>query len=83
MTALKTHAPKSVKFSSGMQEDLNEVFYLAQGQYDQGLIAKLEEQESRTQRMGMAINTLKLPKALLLNKLQVAYHVSEMRTLSN
>ena len=29
VTALKTHAPQSVKFSTGMQEDLNEVFYLA------------------------------------------------------
>ena len=31
--------------------------------------------------MNQAINTLKLPKALLLNKMQVSYHVSEMRTI--
>ena len=31
VTALKTHAPDCVRFSSGMQEDLNEVFFLAKG----------------------------------------------------
>jgi len=39
----------------------------------------LEEAESRTQKMGLAINTLKLPKAILLTKMQVPYHVTEMR----
>jgi len=34
VSALKNHAPRSVRFSSGMQEDLNEVFYLAQGTFD-------------------------------------------------
>lgn len=34
VSALKTHAAGCLRFSSGMQEDLNEVFYLVQGEHD-------------------------------------------------
>lgn len=77
--ALKAQ-PDCVKYSSGMQEDLNEMFYLAKGQFDAQAQDKLDETENRQQKMGQTINTLKLPKAIL-SKMHVNYHVDEMRKI--
>ena len=57
-----------VKFSSGMQEEANEVFYLAKGTFDRQAEDKLDETDIRIERMNQIANALKLPKALLLNK---------------
>ena len=51
-----------------MQEDLNEVFFLAKGSFDRAAEDRLDETDNRTERMGQVCNALKLPKALLLNK---------------
>ena len=82
VTTLKT-LPGCVKFASGMQEELNEVFFLAKGTFTAADVDRLEETEQRQTCMNRVINALKLPKALLLNKekMQVAYHVDEMRKI--
>jgi len=77
--ALKAQ-PNCVKFSSGMQEDLNEVFYLAKGTFNKQAEDKLDETENRQQKMGQIINSLKLPRAIL-QKMQVNYHVEAMRKI--
>ena len=75
--------PGCVKFSSGMQEEVNEVFYLAKGTFDRQAEDKLDETDIRIERMNQIANALKLPKALMLNKqkMQVSYHVEEMRKI--
>ena len=60
--------PGCVKFSSGMQEEVNEVFYLAKGTFDRQAEDKLDETDIRIERMNQIANALKLPKALMLNK---------------
>ena len=62
---------------------MNEVFYVAKGTFDSAEVDRLEEIEQRQTRMNRVINALKLPKALLLNreKMQVGYHVDEMRKI--
>lgn len=77
--ALKAQ-PNCVKYSSGMQEDLNEVFYLAKGTFNKQAEDKLDETENRMQKMGQIINSLKLPRAIL-QKMQVNYHVDAMRKI--
>ena len=57
-----------VKFSSGMQEEANEVFYLATGTFDKSAEERLEDTDNRVQKMNQVMNALKLPKALLMNK---------------
>ena len=51
-----------------MQEEANEVFYLAKGTFDRQAEDKLDETDIRIERMNQIANALKLPKALLLNK---------------
>ena len=63
-----------------MQEDLNEVFYLAKGTFNKQAEDKLDETENRMQKMGQIINSLKLPRAIL-QKMQVNYHVDAMRKI--
>ena len=65
------------KFSSKMEEDLNEVFYLAKGTYDRQASDRLDDTDNRVQRFGQVINALKLPRGILLNKqkMKVTFHV--------
>jgi len=44
--ALKS-LPGGAKFCSGMREDLNEVFFVATGEFDRQALSKLEEAENR------------------------------------
>ena len=80
--ALKA-VPGCVKFSSGMQEEANEMFYVAKGAFDRQHEDRLDDTDNRVQKMGQVINTLKLPRGILLNreKMQVCYHVEEMRKI--
>ena len=66
-----------------MQEEANEMFYVAKGTFDRQEEDRLEDTENRVQKMGQVINTLKLPRGILLNrqKMQVYYHVEEMRKI--
>ena len=66
-----------------MQEEANEMFYVAKGAYDRQEEERLEDTDNRVQKMGQVINTLKLPRGILLNKqkMQVCYHVEEMRKI--
>ena len=66
-----------------MQEEANEMFYVAKGAFDRQEEDRLEDTDNRVQKMGQVINTLKLPRGILLNrqKMQVCYHVEEMRKI--
>ena len=56
------------RFSSGMQEESNEVFYMAKGTFDKQAEGRLEDTDNRVEKMNQVMNALKLPKALLMNK---------------
>lgn len=66
--------PDCAKFSSKMDEEKNEVIYLARGALDKKADDRLDDTDNRVQCMNQVIKALKLPKALLLNreKLQIA-----------
>lgn len=66
-----------------MDEEKNEVIYLARGSLDKKADNRLDETDNRVNCMNQIIKALKLPKALLLNKekMQVAHHVEAMRRL--
>jgi len=65
------------KFSSKMDEEKNEIIYLARGTFDSQAADHLENTQDRIQKMGQVINALKIPKGILLNKtkMQVSHHV--------
>jgi len=69
-----------VKFSSKMDEEKNEVIYLARGTFDKKSEDCLDDTQNRLLRMTQAINTLKLPKSVFA-KMKVSSHVEQMRRL--
>ena len=79
---LKT-IPDCAKFASKMDEEKNEVIYLARGALEKKLDDKLDDTDNRVQCMKQVVNALKLPKALMMNKdrMKVSHHVEVMRRL--
>ena len=75
--------PGAVKFSTVVNDDKNEVVYVAKGITDKKAIEKLEEIDFRNVKLSQAANSLKLSKGLFLNKekMKVCHHAEEMRKL--
>ena len=59
-----------------MNDDKNEVIYIARGVTEKKAIEKLEEIDFRNVKLSQAANSLKLSKGLFLNKekMKVCHH---------
>lgn len=67
-----------LKYASKMEEDKNEMVFLARGHTDKKLVDKLELGMNRTEKIAQVANSLKLPKGVLFADPQVMHHVNNM-----
>ena len=68
----------AVKFTVSVEEDVNQIYFLARGINDEKTLEKMELPPNRVEKINQVANALKLPKGVLFTNTKVYDLVKEM-----